>query len=281
MGTTINGAVGRNAQTTMNGMLTVKNTTSPQARMSALRTGGTDSKKKKPLNYNHREISGQILRAKKPQNAANVLTRAKSKLAVLQRQAGTGQYDTKEITNALAHARRMVRCAQMKVRNLKEEEQDLKAHRREGDAKEHQIKNETKRWASQKEQELRQKIAMKEIQEIAKEKRKCTELTQKKRMHRNQERSRINEADMKYIKGMTENSTGDTSAVLDLSMEAAALSELQLTQQQLEAQVEAEIEAEMSLSDMGSGSVETTQISADTGVASPDMAIGGTVDISI
>ena len=69
---------------------------------------------KKKLNYNYKEVSNQLLRAKKPQGAANALTKAKSRLATLQRYAATGEYDSKEISAAVAHARRMVECAQLK-----------------------------------------------------------------------------------------------------------------------------------------------------------------------
>lgn len=296
MGTTINGATGiMNTQSVMVGTLTIKNTNNPQVRMSALCRIDSKTKTKKQLNYNHKEISGQLLRAKKAQNAANVLTRAKSKLATLQRQAGTGQYDTKEIANALAHARRMVRCAQLKVRNLREEEQGQKAHKRESGAHEQQKQNEVKRRVAQKEREIKSKVAREELQEVTKEKRKRSELVQKRRMHRNQEQSRINEADMKYIKGLTENNGGvgsssnaGCSAVLDLSMEAAAMAEVQMlaqVQQEIEAEVEAEIAAdiaaETALGDAGAavGSGMASGNSTDAGAA--NTAVGGAVDVSI
>lgn len=280
-----------NTQSVMNGMLVIKNTNNSQARMSALGRTGNTTKTKKQLNYNHREISGQLLRAKKAQNAANVLTRAKSKLAVLQRQAGSGQYDTREIANAMAHARRMVRCAQLKVRNLRSEEQEQKAHNREGNACEQQRKNEVKRRVAQKEREIESKVALEEMQAVTKEKRERSEMVQKRRMHRNQERSRINEADMKYIKGLMENNgcaesnpNAGYSAVLDLSMEAAAMAEVQLlaqAQQQIEAEVEVEIEAEvaaeMTMPDTGA----VAGSSALSGSSSNVGAVGVTVDISI
>lgn len=292
MGTTINQAAGSmNTQSVMTGMLTIKNTNNPQARMSALRRTSSEAKKKQ-LNYNHREISGQLLRAKKAQNASNVLTRAKSKLAVLQRQAGTGQYDAKEIANALAHARRMVRCAQLKVRNLREEEREQKSHNRENGEREQQKRSEVKRRVAQKEREIKSKVAIEEMQEAAREKSKRNEMVQKRRMHRNQERSRINEADMKYIKGQMENGRDAGSysgnAVLDLSMEAAAMAEIQMSaqaQQQIEAEVEAEVEAEaaaeMAMGATGAvfGSSTASDGGSDAGDTGAD--VGGTVDVSI
>ncbi len=296
MATTISGATGgMNTQSATTGMFAIKNTNAPYAQMSALSRTGNKSKTKKQINYNHKEISGQLLRAKKAQNAANVLTRAKSKLATLQRQAGTGQYDTKEIANALAHARRMVRCAQLKVRNLREEEREQKTHKRENGEHEQQKQSEVKRRVAQKERELKSKVALEELQEVTKEKRRRNEMIQKRRMHRNQERSRINEADMKYIKGLMENNGGSGSnpnagysAVLDLSMEAAAMAEVQMlaqAQQQIEAEVEAEMEAEvvaeMTMEDTGSAVDSCTSSAGSPDAGASQAEVGGAVDVSV
>ena len=126
MGTTINGTGSNQSQSMLTGMLSVNNRNSVSGSM--LGVGKTQNKVKKSLNYNHREISGQLMRAKKSQSAGNVLSRAKRRLANLQTAAGSGQYDSKEVANAIAHARRMVRCAQLKVRNLKEEEREQATH---------------------------------------------------------------------------------------------------------------------------------------------------------
>lgn len=271
MGTaTVKGVGNTYSQPVMTGTLTIKNMNNPNARMTGVR--GTTKTAKKQLNYNHREISGQLVRAKKAQSAATVLTRAKGKLAVLQRAAGTGQYDSRELANAIAHARRMVRCAQLKVRNLKEEEQEQKAHSREDGAKKQQKQGEIKRRVAQKERQLKQKITLEESQEVLKEKRKRNEMIQKRRMHRNQEQGKINEADMKYIKGQMENGNCSYTAVgqgavLDLSLEAAALAEVQMLEQQIQAEVEAEVAAETA--------VETgrlSDVSGSPGAGTPDTA---------
>lgn len=301
MGTTINGAVSNQSQSAMTGVLTIKNTNDAQARLSAMQmnTSKTESSTKKRLNYNHREISGQLLRAKKSQSASNVLTRAKSRLAMLQRQAGSGQYDSKEIANALAHARRMVRCAQLKVRNLRQEEQEQNANRRENGDREQQKQNEVKRRVAQKEREIEKKVAIEEMQAVATEKRKRGEMARKRQIHRNQEQSRINEADMKYLKGQMENGGGASGhssqaqgAVLDLSMEAAAMAEVQMLEAQIQQQVELEIEAEIAaeiaiaqamaeMGQPGGGSTGTVTSAggSDARVASVD--IGMTVDVSV
>lgn len=122
MGISINAPGSVNSQASMTGTLSIRKSTNTFEQMAGVSSSGGTSKKQ--LNYNHRDISGQLLRAKKPQSASAALTRAKSKVSMLQRAAASGQYDSKEVANALAHARRMVRCAQLKVRNLREEERE-------------------------------------------------------------------------------------------------------------------------------------------------------------
>lgn len=268
MGTiTVSGIGNSNAQSAMNGTLTIRNTNNTN--LLGIGARKTTKAAKKPLNYNHREISGQITRAKRAQSASTVLTRAKSKLAVLQRAAGTGQYDSREMANAIAHARRMVRCAQLKVRNLKEEEREQKAHSRENSAKKQQRQGEIKRRAAQKERQLKEKITLEESQEVLREKRKRNEMMQRRRMHRNQEQNKISEADMKYIKGQMENGSGSYSmtgqgAVLDLSVEAAALAEVLMLEQQIQAEVEAEVAAELG-TELGG----TSDVSGSAGAGMP------------
>lgn len=253
-----------NPQSVFGGTVTVKNANTTYGRMAAMRTAG--KKAKKPLNYNHREISAQLVRAKRAQNAAGVVTSAKRKLATLQRQAGSGQYDTKQIANAIAHARRMVRCAQLKMRNLREEEQEQRAKSREDGAQDQKMRNEIKRRVAQKERELERKLAIGQLQQAAEKKRRKNELLQKQQMHRNQERSRIQEADMKYIKNMMERdrgtdngNSGGNGAVFDLSMEAAAMREVQMleqAQQAAELEAAAEMAAAEVAAEMGNASGE-------------------------
>lgn len=288
MGTIMNGAGSVQSRSAMAGTLNIKNANNTSLQMSSVRK--TENKKKKALNYNHREISGQLLRAKKAQNAGTVLTRAKSRLASLQRAAGSGQYDSKEVANAIAHARRMVRCAQLKVRNLRQEEQEQKSHQRSSGATEQKKKNEVKRRVSQKERALKSKVALKEVQEVSVEKRRRTEMVQKRRMHRNEERSKINEADMKYIKAQMQDNKGVSGysaagqgAVLDLSMEAAAMAEVQMlemmasqqTEDEIEAEVEAEIQAEMALQTGGAITGAGTVGSSVSGNSTADASAAG------
>ena len=77
------------------------------------------------------------------------------------------------------------------------------------------------------------------MQRIQKQKRERRELIRKKKFHRSQERSKVSEADIEYLKQQMRDlrepySTGAgafTGATLDLSIEAMQLSEIQLEQQ--------------------------------------------------
>ncbi len=237
-------------------------------------SGPTQNKTKKKLKYNHREISGQLAQAKKAQSAATVMVRAKTRLASLLRCVGSGQYDYNELNNAIAHARRMVRCAQLKVKNLKEEEMEAKGHQKKNNGKKAQKEGEIKRRVAQKERELEQKLAMEHLQEVMREKTARQRMMNKRRMHRREEQGKINEADMKYIKGLMEKNNDsdrkdspDMSGVwIDLSAAAAAQSEAALLKQQIEQEVRAEVEAEMS---MDCGSVPETAGGMNMGT--PDM----------
>ncbi|MGN1188378.1 MAG: hypothetical protein ACI4R6_07780 [Lachnospiraceae bacterium] len=215
--------------------LTVKNVNNPDARLGFMRSNSNKSKNKKPLNYNPREISGQLLRAGKSGNATRVLSRAKSKVSLLKRCKATGQYDEAELNTALAHAQRLVKCARIKVRNLKQEEQTAKKNEREYENEESLRKNEIRR--------------------------KVNEAKRKKYTHRNDERRRVSEADMKYYSDrMKNNPWGQTDysgngVSLELSYTAAGLSELKMNEQamrlmeQQELQAQAELETELSQPD--------------------------------
>lgn len=291
MGVAMNGSGinGGNGYPVISGTLTIKNTNDARARIGAM-TKKSSSGAKKKLNYNHREISGQLVRCKKAQGAANVLVRARSKLSVLKRCEATGQYDSQEIANAMAHARRMVRCAQMKVRHLKEEEIEQKKYRRENNSDKQQIDNEVKRRAANKERKLKEKIQIETVQKVQAEKTKHQQIMQKRRVHRRQEQSKINEADMKYLKGEIENrkyngASVNDGVILSLSAEAALLNEAQI---RLQAEQEAELEVESEMDSSGSldsaGAVVTGG-AAPEGTASSETAaeaaVGGSVDISL
>ena len=243
---------------------------------------------KKKLNYNPREIANQLQRATKSRNASVVLTRAKSKVASLQSAKASGQYKDSDVRIALAHARRMVECTRMKVRNLKEEELLTKRNDRDHSTKEQQKKGEIKRRVRQKEKDIKLKMEIEENQKILKEKMRRQELTQKRRRHRTEEQGKITEADMKYLQGLGENdrpvhSVDMGSAALELSLAAERLAELQRMEQQVEQQVEMEVEMEMSGLEAGNldmaaiGDARATEASAEETASAP----GATVDVMV
>ena len=274
MGISINAPGSVSNQASMTGTLSIRKSTNTFEQMAGVSSSGGTSKKQ--LNYNHRDISGQLLRAKKPQSASAALTRAKSKVSMLQRAAASGQYDSKEVADALAHARRMVRCAQLKVRNLREEEREQQSVQKENSGKSQQKEHEVKRRVAQKERQLKQKVAIENTQEVLRQKKKKNEMAQKQQRHRSQERGKIAEADFKYS-GFT----------LDISDAAMSMAELEMmAQNQIEAEAEAEVEAEMSLTDGGTLTVATAgAVPAGTGAGTASdtapAAAGASVDVSV
>ena len=267
MGISVNGGGSTTGAAAIAGTLTIKNANKDaRARIAYVCGKSKSSGTKKKLNYNYKEVSNQLLRAKKPQGAANALTKAKSRLATLQRYAATGEYDSKEISAAVAHARRMVECAQLKVRHLKQEEIENRKYKSENTSEVTQKKGEIKRRAANKERELKEKIAIEELQNVQKEKAKRTEIRQKRNSHRHQEQSKISEADMKYIKDQmgnrnTSDISPDSGVIVSLSAEST---NLQLTEAQIkmQAQQDAELETDQTMSGDSSALSQSTPMSS-------------------
>lgn len=281
MSISLNGAGNGNVDSAMTGTVVITNQSG-----SASKTRSKAKAGRKRLNYNHREISGQLLRAKKTQNAAVVLTRAKSKLGVLQRSAASGKYDKKEVANAIAHASRVIRCAQLKVNHLKQEESEQKKNSQSSSSELRQKKGELKHRAVQKERNLRQKAAVEEIQMARWQKTKQQEMLRKRRMNRMEELGKINDADMRYLMGQIENlknqsadcGSAERGVILELSMEAACLNEEQI---RLQAEREAEIAMEGELGVSNSIDLPTVvggDFISDTGGVP---ALGETFSVSI
>lgn len=144
-------------------------------------------KKKKNLKYNAREISGQLLRAVKSVSAGQVLIRAKGKVAQLQRCAATGDYDERAMSAALNHAKRMVKASKMKVKHLKSEER---------------IEKKGKKGSSQthmREVQKEQQILQQELKKI-------------RRKHRGAEEREIRDAQMKYLREKSSNSSSQSES---------------------------------------------------------------------
>ena len=236
------------------------------------------SKGKKMLHYNAKSLSAQILRATKSRTASTALVKAKNTVSNLKRCLETGEYDNSEVEVALAHAKKMVKCAQAKVTNLKQEEALQRKYSREKASKEQQQKSEVKRRVHQKEQNLKEKIASEELQQIQKEKKQKQEISRKRQMHRKAERNELGDADMKYLQDTLEyrhDSHVDCSSVsVDLSSVGMSMSELQ----QIEAQLSAEVET-----DAAAGTGTGTDVTSGTagsgvgGAAMSGISAGGSV----
>lgn len=260
----------------MNSMNSMNGTTKITRRSSG-------QKRKKQLNYNPREISTAILRAKKSQSAGRVAAQAKSRLSNLMKCKGTGQYNESELNLAIAHAKRMVQCAQMKTQNLRQEEREKKRYENEAKAELRQEKNKAKARAARKERNQEQKNNIEHMQRMQKEKQQKRELIRKKKFHRSQERSKLNEADLDYLKkqlrGLREPYSAyagiNAGVTLELSTEA-----MQLTEAQIEQQIERQIVAEMGLG--GTGDIAGTGVAGNVGGSMPSGAtVGMGIDVAI
>lgn len=192
--------------------------------------------KKKRLQYSFKSISNQIMQAKTPNTAKMVATKARGKVAMLQRNIDNDDYDETELRHAIIHAKKMLRIAKKKMRHL-EEEQAAKQQKTtqiedDGDGVP-ELPDEEEREQEQQEEELNQMVD--EYQDLMSE--LMAEFTQQtmeqmmeetqlqeladafmgdvqqvdmspedldklKKKHRSDEFREIMEADMKYLKAM-------------------------------------------------------------------------------
>ncbi len=214
----------------------------------------SNNARKKKLNYNPREISQQILRASKALGASQVLIRARMKVGVLERCRATGQYEDAEIRVAMAHARRMVKCARMKVNNLKVEEHEKKQNQSADEENGQQKAKEVKRRARTKKQQLKRKaeMQMKKL-EMAQQARVREEaLNHKRRLNRNKEREEIVDAEMKYLQGDTGNEMDNPQVSYSGVIFEASAQLAQITAQMagLDNETERAVEQELAAADM-------------------------------
>lgn len=79
--------------------------------------------KKKRLQYSFKSISNQIMMAKTPNVAKMVATKARGKVAMLQRNIDNDDYDETELRHAITHAKKMLRIAKKKMQHLEEEQE--------------------------------------------------------------------------------------------------------------------------------------------------------------
>lgn len=92
-------------------------------------TKKTTAKKRKRVQYNFKEISTQLMRAKTSGNASQVATKARGKIALLRQKLRSGEYDDKELESAILHAQQMERVAKKRMKHLKEEEQVVRGEK--------------------------------------------------------------------------------------------------------------------------------------------------------
>ena len=79
-------------------------------------------KKLKKLQYNFKQISAMLMRTKTSNAASQVVSKARRKVAALQRQRSSGEYDDEALDNAITHAKRIERAAKKRMRHLRQEE---------------------------------------------------------------------------------------------------------------------------------------------------------------
>ncbi len=227
--------------------------------------------RKKKLNYNSREIRSALMRASKSQGAGMVLSSAKSKLVSLLKCKGCGMYNESELNTAIVHARRMVQCAKLKVRHLSKEEQE-------------QRKNEK---AAQEEG----KGGMERLQKEMRYQQRKMALERKRRMHRQLERIKMDQADEEYknksAQNQKEQGTVSNTGVCDLSDLQLQKLELEMSQEEAALQMEAGMEGMIGAAfAMGiePGALEGIETGSNGAAVMPGGAgdtVGGVIDICL
>lgn len=186
----------------------------------------SSSKKKKKLNYNYREISGELMRARTSTNARMVRTRAFSKVATLHRKLRSGEYNEREVEKAIIHAEQIARVARKKVKHLQEEERLKKGGPCEAEMEEEKEEfsledlgleeledvdldsEEMRKLMEELEEtleeleELEDMDGLEELTGTAQEDMDPEDLKLLKKKHRAKELKEIVEADMKYLRAL-------------------------------------------------------------------------------
>lgn len=211
------------------------------------------TKKKKKLNYNYKEISAQIMRARTSINARQVLTKAFSKVAMLSRQLRSGEYDEKEVEKALIHAKQIAHVAKKRMKHLQEEERLKRGGPCDGqmEEKEEEFRPENpdlkgtdsveldseemrklmeelgKELGEELEEALKEIEDMAELEELAaaaKQDMDPEDLELLKKKHRADELREIAEADMKYLRALFDKLEKDKQEVANnVALELAGI----------------------------------------------------------
>lgn len=222
--------------------------TAKKSNWSPVRKTSNNQKKRKRLNYNYRDVSGRILRAKTSVSATKVVTHARTMVAMLRRKYGSGEYNDRDLEIAIIHAEKMVRIAKKKLKNLRMEETGRRTSEAEKAQEEYEDENSLNTADMQSEEqeisadELRDMIREleQELQELAAENSfddmmdECLgaggamsdeDLERIKKKHRCDEMRQIVEADMKYLKAMFQRmiqEQQETAAAATLELSGAA-----------------------------------------------------------
>lgn len=194
----------------------------------ALSVSRPGTKKTKKLQYNHKQISTQLLRSKNSTNARNVMIRAKATTAQLKRMKKTGQYDDKELEIAIAHAEQLERIARKKLKHLKQEEGAEKGEKlspcapeEEQEEPQEAVMEEPAEVRTRQQAQRHLQESQKELEKLSKELEQLEsldegplellmssgnmtpeKLEQLKKKHRAQELKEITLADMRYLKAI-------------------------------------------------------------------------------
>ncbi len=187
---------------------------------------GSKNKKKKKLNYNYREISGQLMRTATSVGARVVMVRAFQKVGTLYRKLKSGDYSEKEVERAIAHAEQIAMVAKNRMKHLQEEERLKKGGSCEAEMEEESEEagtempgmenaentkldsEEIERLMEELEatlEEIDRMEQMGELEEVAtgvQEDMDPEDLKLLKKKHRSKELKEIMEADMKYLKAL-------------------------------------------------------------------------------
>ncbi|MBD5468767.1 MAG: hypothetical protein HDR21_11520 [Lachnospiraceae bacterium] len=90
--------------------------------MSISRTKKQDKAKMKKLNYNFKEVSSFLMKAKTSGSARRAVAMAQRKVIMLRKKLKKGEYNDQEVESALEHAKAIERAAKKHLKNLQKEE---------------------------------------------------------------------------------------------------------------------------------------------------------------
>lgn len=230
-------------------------------------------KKTKRLPYNFKKVSSQIMMSKTSTSARKAVTLARGTLVMLLRKVKTGEYDDKELENAIIHARKMERIARKRMKHMQQEERAKQSGTALLDLEEYEeSESETEETGGEQDSELSEEELeelMQELQEFMKEFQEESlqeladellasvpedvdpeELERLKKKHRSEEFQEIVKADMEYLKALfdkleKEKQSSSSGSSSQTSSSASDLSGVSLELAGVDIPVEADIPVEM------------------------------------